>query len=149
MVAGRQDTDRLSQDPLGGWIARQSISRLRSARSIAIRRLYGDPAEVSQETVDGYSRMMDLPRTTDYCLGIVKTWQQDMSQLKERLPSIAAPVLLIWGDLDRAVLPASGRDLAGHLMRSQLVIMPGAGHMPYEEAPREFNDLALNYLDRS
>jgi len=133
---------------LGGWIAGQSISRLRRARSIAIRRLYGDPVKVTQETVDGYSRMMDLPRTADYCLEIVKTWQQDMSRLKERLPSIAAPVLLIWGDLDRAVPPASGRHLATNLKLSELVIMRGVGHMPYEEAPREFNDLVLNYLDR-
>ena len=146
--AGRMRIEFL-RTPLGGWIARQSISRLRSARSIAIRRLYGDPAKVSQETVEGYSRVMDLPGTADYCLEIVKTWQQDMSQLKERLSSVAVPVLLIWGDLDRAVRPASGRDLAANLKSSELVIMPGAGHMPYEEAPREFNELAMNYLDSS
>ncbi|MGA2990653.1 MAG: alpha/beta fold hydrolase [Candidatus Korobacteraceae bacterium] len=136
----------LLRTPLGGWMARQS-ARLRRARWIAIRRLYADPAKLTGETFAGYSRMMDIPGTLDYCLAIVKTWHRDMAQLKPRLESIQLPALLIWGSLDGAVPPASGRELAAHLKRSELVIMPGAGHMPYEEAPAEFNRLVLKFLD--
>jgi pimeloyl-ACP methyl ester carboxylesterase len=123
-------------------------ARLRRARWIALKRMYADPAKLTPETIAGYSRMMDIPGTLDYCLAIVKTWRRDMAQLKPRLESIRLPVLLIWGSLDGAVPPASGRELAAHLQHPELAIMPGAGHMPYEEAPAEFNCLVLNFLDQ-
>lgn len=134
--------------PLGRWMAQQSAGWQR-ARRIAIQRLYADQAKIAPDTVAGYSRMMDVPGTMDYCLDIVKTWNRDMGQLKERLESIDIPALLIWGDRDGAVPPGSGRELAANLKRSELVIMPGGGHMPYEEAPEEFNRLVLDYLDRA
>jgi pimeloyl-ACP methyl ester carboxylesterase len=31
---------------------------------------------------------------------------------------------------------------------SKLVMMPGVGHLPYEEAPEEFNRVLLEFLSR-
>lgn len=138
----------LLRTPLGAWMARRG-TRLARARWIALKRLYGDQTKLTRATFDGYSRMADLPGTVDYCLAIVKAWRHDMSELRARLESIELPTLLIWGELDRAVSPVSGRELAGRLRRSELVIMPGTGHLPYEEAPAEFNHLVLNFLDHA
>jgi pimeloyl-ACP methyl ester carboxylesterase len=132
--------------PPGRWLARHSECWLRMATRIVLKRLYGDPARLTAETFEGYRRMMDLPGTLDYCLGIVQSWRKDMGRLEVRLRSIRLPALLIWGELDRAVRPESGGELAAILQGSRLVVMPGVGHMPYEEAPREFDDLVLHYL---
>ncbi len=119
-----------------------------AARSLALSRMYGDPTKITAETLDGYSRMMDLPGTIEYALEIVRSWNQDMRELKSRFHALAdVPALLLWGSLDRAVAPASAHQLAAKLRNARLIVMNGIGHMPYEEAPEQFNRLVLDFLD--
>jgi pimeloyl-ACP methyl ester carboxylesterase len=39
---------------------------------------------------------------------------------------------------------------SGHQLKralgADMVVMPGIGHLPYEEAPQEFNRVVLDYL---
>lgn len=137
---------------LAGWIAWLPMPRfdlgLRAARSAALSRMYGDPSKITAETLDGYSQMADLPGTIEYALEVVRSWKQDMRELKSRFPVLAeVPALLLWGSLDRAVAPESAHELAARLRNSRLINMKGIGHMPYEEAPDEFNRLVLDFLD--
>ena len=123
-------------------------SGLRAARSLALSRMYGDPTKITFETLDGYSRMMDLPGTIEYALEVVRSWKQDMRELKSRFHVLAnVRVLLLWGSLDRAVAPESAHELAANLKKARLIVMNGIGHMPYEEAPEQFNRLVLDFLD--
>jgi pimeloyl-ACP methyl ester carboxylesterase len=123
-------------------------STLRAARSLALTRMYGDATKITVETLDGYGRMMDLPGTIEYALEVVRSWNQDMRELKSRLQLLAnLPALLLWGSLDRAVAPESAYQLAAKLRNAKLIVMNGIGHMPYEEAPDEFNRLVLDFLD--
>jgi pimeloyl-ACP methyl ester carboxylesterase len=120
----------------------------RAARSLALSRMYGDATKITVETLDGYGRMMDLPGTIEYALEVVRSWKQDMRELKSRFQVLAnLPALLLWGSLDRAVAPASAYQLAANLSNARLIVMNGIGHMPYEEAPDEFNRLVLDFLD--
>lgn len=137
---------------LGRWIAGLATPRfksgLRAARSLALSRMYGDPTKITFETLDGYGRMMDLPGTIEYALEVVRSWKQDMSELKLRFHLLAnVPALLLWGSLDRAVAPESAYELAANLKNARLIVMNGIGHMPYEEAPEQFNRLVLDFLD--
>jgi pimeloyl-ACP methyl ester carboxylesterase len=78
----------------------------------------------------------------------VRSWKQDMRELKSRFHVLAnVPTLLVWGSLDRAVAPESAYELAANLENARLIVMNGIGHMPYEEAPEEFNRLVLDFLD--
>jgi len=138
----------------GRWLITRSVSRSskvrRTVRSLALRRMYGDPAKVTAETVDGYDRIMDIPGTIEYALEIVRSWKPDMRELKARLPALSGvPALLLWGSLDRAVAPASGYQLAANFVNARLIVIDGIGHMPYEEAPQQFNWLTLDFLDGS
>jgi pimeloyl-ACP methyl ester carboxylesterase len=45
------------------------------------------------------------------------------------LDQVAAPVLVVQGELDRIVPPAHGEYLAAHLPRGELLLRPGAGHV--------------------
>jgi len=137
---------------LGRWIAGLATPRfksgLRAARSLALSRMYGDPTKITFETLDGYGRMMDLPGTIEYALEVVRSWKQDMRELKLRFHLLAnVPALLLWGSLDRAVAPESAYELAANLKNARLIVMNGIGHMPYEEAPEQFNRLVLDFLD--
>jgi len=54
--------------------------------------------------------------------------------------------LLIWGEKDGAVELQSGERLRRHFHDAQMVIIPRVGHLPYEEAPEEFNEALIAYL---
>jgi pimeloyl-ACP methyl ester carboxylesterase len=54
------------------------------------------------------------------------------------LGRIATPTLLLWGEDDELVPVRYGRAAAAAIPGSQLVVLPGVGHIPSIEAPRDF-----------
>ena len=54
------------------------------------------------------------------------------------LGKIAAPTLLLWGEADELVPVRYGRAAAAAIPHSQLVVLPGVGHIPSIDAPRDF-----------
>jgi len=80
----------------------------------------------------------------------VRGWHTEMAALKAVLPSIAhLPTLLIWGDRDRAVTVASGLRLHRDLPGSELMVVPGGGHLVFQELPEETNQAMRAWLARS
>ncbi len=120
---------------------------LPSFQEYYFRRLYGDTRRIQPGTLEGYKKPMELPGSFEYAVSILRTWNRDLQDLEAALPSIAnIPTLLIWGDRDAAVAPASAERLKQNFRHSQLVMMPGIGHLPYEESPDEFNRILSEYL---
>jgi len=62
---------------------------------------------------------------------------------------IASPALVVHGDADRVVPVSNGRALAERLPRAELVVFPGAGHLPTLEEPERFNAVVAAFLDRA
>jgi len=56
------------------------------------------------------------------------------------------PVLFIVGERDTAFPPAAIRAVAAEIKGSQVALIPGAGHSPYFEAPREWNAAYAKFL---
>jgi pimeloyl-ACP methyl ester carboxylesterase len=54
------------------------------------------------------------------------------------LGKIATPTLLLWGEADELVPVRYGRAAAAAIPGSELVVLPGIGHIPSIEAPRDF-----------
>ena len=54
------------------------------------------------------------------------------------LGKIATPTLLLWGEDDELVPVKFGRAAAAAIPDSQLVVLPGVGHIPSIDAPRDF-----------
>lgn len=120
---------------------------LRPAHGLVLRRLYGDTRRISPGTLEGYSAPFATPGTLEHGLGILRSWRQDLGVLESALPRIAhIPTLLIWGSLDRAVSPASATPLRNCFRRCRVVMLDGVGHLPYEEAPEEFNAAVSEFL---
>lgn len=111
------------------------------------RRLFGDKTRIRPGALQGYRKPLLRKGAMDYALAILRSWNQDLAELKSALPRISQiPTLLIWGRLDAAVDPASAATLQAQFQHCRLVMMDGVGHLPYEEVPEEFSRMVCEFL---
>lgn len=59
--------------------------------------------------------------------------------------AIMCPVLLVWGEHDVLAPLSCARDMQERLPRSELTVIPGAGHTPMIEFPDQFNNAVLDF----
>ena len=67
--------------------------------------------------------------------------------LKETLPKIDIPTLVIVGRDDEFTPVAKAEELKANLRNCKLVVIEDAGHMPNLEHPEEFNSIVLGFLE--
>jgi 3-oxoadipate enol-lactonase len=68
------------------------------------------------------------------------------SDLGPVLGTIACPTLLVGGDQDVATPPEQMKLLQEAIGHSELVIIPGAGHLPNLDRPLEFTEIVAGFL---
>ena len=71
------------------------------------------------------------------------------ADLREMLPSITVPVLLIYGQEDQRAPAAVAAQLHAAIPGARLLVLPGAGHAVNVEAPEEFNTAVRAFLGSS
>ncbi|MGE0405153.1 MAG: alpha/beta fold hydrolase [Candidatus Korobacteraceae bacterium] len=136
-------------NPIGAFLFRGIAPLLKPSHHYFLARMYGDPRRIPPGTLDGYSPPLAVRGTIPYLLGVVAHWHEDMQHLERAYERLGERrVLLLWGDRDGAVLPQSAAELRRRIPGSELVMLPGVGHLPYEEVPEEFNRLVLEFLLR-
>jgi pimeloyl-ACP methyl ester carboxylesterase len=62
------------------------------------------------------------------------------ADLRDVLPAIAVPTLLVWGERDARSPLRVARQLEEAIPGAELVVIPGAGHMANLERPERFNE---------
>ena len=70
------------------------------------------------------------------------------ADLRDMLGTIRVPTLLLYGDLDTRAPRAVAEELHDRIPGSELVMLPGVGHVTNIEAPEEF-DAAVRRFVRS
>jgi len=111
-----------------------------------VGRMYADSRDMAPGTGLGYARPLRVKGTIRYLLSCLETFNEDIEALRDQLAAIAKiPILLIWGDRDPVVEIQSGYQLQKAL-GARMAVMRGTGHLPYEEAPQEFNRILFEYL---
>jgi pimeloyl-ACP methyl ester carboxylesterase len=115
---------------------------------IALARMYGDSRRMSPGTVKGYASMIMRAGRMNNILNTLRSWEKDVNALRAAVPRITARSLLIWGTRDSAVDIGSAEALKRALPDCQLKVIEGAGHLPFEERPDEFNRLVLDFIDQ-
>jgi pimeloyl-ACP methyl ester carboxylesterase len=74
---------------------------------------------------------------------LVRVVNEDLAPL---LPAIKAPTLLLWGDQDREVGRRAVEVMAAQIPEARMVVFPGAGHFPFQDAPEAFQDELIGFL---
>jgi pimeloyl-ACP methyl ester carboxylesterase len=64
---------------------------------------------------------------------------------RDVLPRIAAPTLLIWGELDARSPLAVARQFERAIPDTTLTVIPGAGHVSNLERPERFNEAVREF----
>jgi pimeloyl-ACP methyl ester carboxylesterase len=68
------------------------------------------------------------------------------ADVREALPGLAVPTLLVWGGQDVRSPLAVADDLHSLIPGSRLVVIPGVGHLSHFEAPDHFNAELRSFL---
>jgi len=124
------------------WVASKSDAAARRARlremlmSLVVSHPGRLPATLAAEQMRGAGKpgfMQALEATLGY-------------EVRERLPEIACPTLIVWGARDR-LIPVRDADVFASLIpRSRKVVYPDTGHMAMLERPAAFNALLEEFL---
>ena len=131
----------------GSFLFRRTIGRWRFLDYLWLRRMFGNGAKIPPDSLEGYRIPVRVNHAYDHGLRIVRTWSRDLAELEQALPKIRDyPTLLMWGTRDRAVSYHSAEPLRQNFRDARLVTFPGAGHLPYEEEPGEFNRALIDFL---
>jgi pimeloyl-ACP methyl ester carboxylesterase len=124
------------------WVASKSDmvarrTRLREATlNVVVRHPSRLPAALAAEQLRGAGKpgfMQALQAVLDY-------------DIRERLPEIACPTLVVWGDSDRLITVKDADVFADLIPDSRKVIFKDTGHMAMLERPAAFNALLTEFL---
>jgi pimeloyl-ACP methyl ester carboxylesterase len=128
--------------PKRGWRYRRRVAVAKLGRAVA--KVGGPPGRRLQE------RMRARVASRDYleASGTMRdTFRAVIAEdLSERLPRIAAPTLLVWGELDEDTPLWMGRRMEELIPDAGLVVLEGAGHYSYADAPGQFRAVARRFL---
>ncbi|MGZ4816037.1 MAG: alpha/beta fold hydrolase [Terriglobales bacterium] len=132
----------------GGKMFITMLPLIRATGEIWLKRLFGDPKKILPGTLEGYTAPLLQPTAWNYGLSIMNKFRRDLENLERDYSALASkPVMLIWGDRDRAVRFSSAREIMKRMPKARLELLHGVGHIPYDEAPEEFNRLLLDFLE--
>lgn len=94
---------------------------------------YGDTARLTDDIVTRYHDLLLGSGNRDAM--IARMEQAELVQPEPLLRSIKAVTLLLWGQRDGMIPLANADDYLKALPNGKLVVLPGIGHLPQEEAP--------------
>ncbi|MBU8538717.1 alpha/beta fold hydrolase [Falsiroseomonas tokyonensis] len=94
---------------------------------------YADPATLTPARFATYRDMLLAPGVRQAI--VARAGQHVLPPPEPILARISAPTLLLWGAEDRMVPVANAQDYLRALPEARLVVLPGLGHVPMEEAP--------------
>ncbi len=115
------------------------------------RHMPGGRREFSAADLEPYLHTLREPGTVDHLLTLLRSWKVDMARLRDKMTAepLSVPTLLLWGEKDVVVPPASAEELTHHIQRWELIELPNVGHLPNEEAPRQSAALITDWLIRN
>jgi pimeloyl-ACP methyl ester carboxylesterase len=99
----------------------------------------GTPSSVKDELAEIMSEFHPAGSAT-----LVRSFAD--ADLRDVLPLITVPTLLLYGDRDARAPRDVALALEAAIPRSRLVFMPGVGHQGNMEAPERFNDEVRSFL---
>jgi pimeloyl-ACP methyl ester carboxylesterase len=143
-------------DPLGLWLDEQPIPDVFAMLPYEFGEVLFASAERAAALLPGTSDLADPELLRDFVIANARRlgtagkllFPIPNRRLSKRLYRLETDVLLVWGEQDRYVPPAYAEQWTALLPRSELIRVPGAGHMlPYEQ-PDALAEAVRAYLAR-
>jgi pimeloyl-ACP methyl ester carboxylesterase len=102
------------------------------------------------ETIRGYAAASRLPEWDAALLGIIRDASANalpfsIGEIVER-PDAPIPTLILWGADDSWVPLSAGESLRDALPAATYLVLPGLGHVPFEEDPEAFTQAMQEWL---
>lgn len=129
----------LAAAPLTARIFAATTTETRVARL-----LQGTGSQIEPAGVRHYLRLASDTDHVDGTLAMMAQW--DLTALADRLPDIAGPVLLLTGEADRAVPPATSIAAAARIPQGQHISLGAVGHLAHEEDPQPIAAIIADLL---
>jgi pimeloyl-ACP methyl ester carboxylesterase len=107
---------------------------------------YGNRDVLTDEQVTRYHDLMLAPGVRE--ASIARLEQTLLEPPEPWLRQIRVPTLLLWGAKDAIIPVANAADYQKSLPQSTLVVLPGLGHVPHEEAPAVSLPVVREFLSR-
>jgi pimeloyl-ACP methyl ester carboxylesterase len=98
-----------------------------------------DPATVTPEQIEGRKANARALAVYDQGLGSADP------KLRRRLSRVSIPVLVVWGESDRVILPEYGRAYAQAFPNARFELIAEAGHLPQIEQPERLLPLVRQF----
>ena len=105
---------------------------------------YGDPRRLTAATVTRYRDMLLAPGVRGAI--VARTGQTVLEDPVPVLRRVRARTLLLWGVEDGMIPVSNAQDYVRAMPDARLVVLPGLGHVPFEEAPGESLAPVLGFL---
>jgi pimeloyl-ACP methyl ester carboxylesterase len=111
-----------------------------------LRRIFADPARVTEEMVDLYAAVADA----GYQRAMFAMMQHlsDTADLADAIRTLRKPAVLVWGREDPLCPLLLGEELNSALPDSELHVVEDCGHCPAEERPTEVASAVIDFLAR-
>jgi pimeloyl-ACP methyl ester carboxylesterase len=128
--------------PKRGWRYRRRVAVAKLGRLAA--RIGGAPGRRLQERMRARVASRDYLEASEAMRGTFRA--VIAADLSDRLPRIGAPTLLVWGDQDDDTPLWMGHRMEELIPDAGLVVLEGAGHYSYADAPGQFRAVARRFL---
>jgi pimeloyl-ACP methyl ester carboxylesterase len=138
-----------SPEAVAGRKSMQQLVREKGQSAVAealLPKLVGDTTKRGRPDVIEHVRRQIVGNSVEAIAGAL-TALMTRPDSTPTLASIHCPVQILVGDEDALTPPPLSEQMHRDIAGSELVVIPGAGHMSNMEQPQLFNDALAHFLD--
>jgi pimeloyl-ACP methyl ester carboxylesterase len=89
----------------------------------------------------------DAAQQNSEAAGLFYAGAFDPPETRRALADLAAPVLLVAGEIDGSPRPSMVREVAPVFPKAETAVVPGGGHFPWLDDPESFTRVVRDFLD--
>lgn len=135
---------RVLEYPVGRWLATRVTPRMLVEQSL--RGSVEKQEIVDDAMIDRYWELLRFPGNRPAT--VLRARMDREPAMAARVGRIEAPTLVLFGDRDRLINPTAAKTFNERIAGSEVVLLPGIGHLPMEEAPDATADAIADFLKR-
>ncbi|MBO9694982.1 MAG: alpha/beta hydrolase [Sphingopyxis sp.] len=135
---------RVLEYPVGRWLATRVTPRMLVEQSL--RGSVERQEIVDDAMIDRYWELLRFPGNRPAT--VLRARMDREPAMAARVGEIRVPTLILFGDRDRLINPTAAKTFNERIAGSEVVLLPGIGHLPMEEAPDATADAIAGFLRR-